>query len=158
LRTLGQRSTAMERHPELANFRLNYAELGPSASLARSPDGQRLIEVIMSRDAVSAIRGAIDAAPSRPPQPALDRYLLPELELRAADDEMKKLGGRVVKQVVKHLGGQHEQKSVPITVQGICANGSTYSWSTTVRGRMLGAARRIWAEQWLAARAKRKGN
>ncbi len=73
-------------HPWLAAFNLDYRRFGPLEAFARSERGRRVIEVVLSRDAVAAVVGAIDAAPERPPQPALDRYLLVALELDADDD------------------------------------------------------------------------
>lgn len=141
----------MHRHPKLAKFVLNYQQLGPSASFARSALGQQLIEVILSRDAATAIVGAIDAAPARPPQPALDRYLLPTIGLAALDDNVKILAGRVIRQVVEHLGGEHKKKGVPVTVASVFANGSIYTLPNTKRGKLGSADRRAWAEQQIGA-------
>ena len=137
----------MQRHPWLAKFALNYLLLGPLAAFARSALGQQVIEVILSRDAVTALVGAIDAAPARPPQPALDRYLLPVIGLAALDDNVKMLSGRVIRQLVEFLGGQHQRKGVPITVASVFANGSIYTLPTTKRGKFDAANRRAWAEQ-----------
>jgi hypothetical protein len=47
-----------------------------------------------------------------PRNPALDRYLLPVIGLAELDDNVKQLSGRVLRQVVEHLGGQHERKGL----------------------------------------------
>ena len=138
------------RHPSFTKFSLNYGVLRASASLARSALGQRILEVMLSRDAVNAVIGAIEAAPTRPPFPALDRFLLPAIGLRAADDDVKILVGRILRQMIEHLGGAHVRSGVPITEASVFANGSIYSLPTTRRGRMNAAARRAWAERRIA--------
>lgn len=110
-----------------------------------------MTEVILSRDALAAVIGAIDAAPARPPQPALDRYLLPTIGLAALDDKVKQLSGRILRQVVEHLGGQHERKGVPVNVASAYANRSIYTLPTTKRGKLSAADRRAWAEQQVDA-------
>jgi hypothetical protein len=141
----------MQRHPWLTNFVLNERQLGPAAAFARSALGQKVTEVVLSRDALTAVIGAIDAAPARPPQPALDRYLLPVIGLAALDDNVKQLSGRILRQVVEHLGGRHERKGVPVNVASAYANGSIYTLPTTKRGKLSAADRRAWAEQQVAA-------
>ncbi|MBK1659856.1 hypothetical protein [Paracraurococcus ruber] len=138
------------RHPSLSTFKLNHDRLGPSTALARSARGQQIIDTLLSRDAVTALVGAIDAAPSRPPQPALDRHLLAAIGLDALDDEVKILIGRIIRQIVEHLGGHHVRKGVPITVASIFANGSIYELPGTTRGKVAPADRRAWAEQQVA--------
>ena len=147
----------MQRHPWLTNFTINYQNLGPSVSFARSATGQLVTGVILSQEAVTAIVGAIDAAPARPPQPALDRYLLPVIGLAALDDNVKTLSGRVIRQVVEFLGGQRERKGVPVTVASVFANGSIYTLPSTKRGKLGAADRRAWAEHQLAARTTPQG-
>lgn len=138
------------RHPALAGFQLNYAALGPAAPWARSPVGQRAIAVLESTGAVCALLGAIDAAPSRPPHPALDRYLIPVLRLAVLDDMTKTGTGRVIKQIVEFLGGRHVAKGVPVNVASAYANGSIYALPTTTRGHLTTAQRRAWVEEQIA--------
>lgn len=143
-------SSIAARHPALANFALDYAALGPAAGWARSAAGQRAIAAIESTGAICALLGAIDAAPSRPPHPALDRYLIPVLGLAVLDDMTKTGTGRVIKQIVEFLGGQHVGKGVPINVASAYANGSTYALPTTARGHQTTAQRRAWVEEQIA--------
>ena len=142
------------RHPSFLKFDIDYSLLGPSVTLAKSASGQQIIESMLSRDAVNAVIGAITVAPSRPPQPALDRYLLPVIGMRAADDDVKILVGRVLRQMIEYLGGTRIRPGVAVTVASVFANGSIYSLPTTRHGRMDAAARRVWAEQRIAELAK----
>ena len=140
----------MQRHPRFKSFVLDNKQLGPSAPFAQTSIGKLVIEVLLSTDAVNALLGAIDAAPARPPHPALDRHLLPVLGPAALDDSVKILCGRVVRQVVEHLGGRHVRKGVPITVASVFANGSVYVLPSTRRGKFGPAERLAWVEEQLA--------
>jgi hypothetical protein len=143
-------SIPLDPHPELANFQLDESKLaGRSGPLARSVEGQRLLEILKSRDAVCAVIGAIDADPDASPLPALHRYLVWHLGMIAADDEMKILAGRILRQIVEHLGGTHHPPKV-IAVGGIFTSGSVYDLPTTQRGPMDGDVRRRAAERQLA--------
>lgn len=143
-------NTPLDLHPDLTDFQLDHGRLaGRSGPLARSAEGERLIEVLTSRDAVCAVVGAIDAYPNASPLPALHRYLLGHLGIVAADDEMKILAGRVLRQVIEHLGGTHV-RSEEIEVGGIFTSGAVYELPTTQRGQMDGKTRRDLAGQQLA--------
>jgi len=140
----------MSIHPDLSNFTIDFDRLGPSAPLARTALGQRVIECITNANAVVAVIGAIDAASTRPPLPALDRYLLNDIGVEAARDDVKILTGRIVRQIVEHLGGEHVRTGVEITEASIFTTGSIYRLPTTIRGRMNAADRRAWAERQVA--------
>ncbi len=143
----------MRRHPRFKSFVLDYSQLGPSAPFARTPEGRSVIDVVLSTGAVDAVLGAIDSSPARPPHPALDRHLLPVIGSAALDDGVKILCGRVVRQLVEHLGGRHVRKGVSITVASVFANGSIYVLRSTRRGKFNAAERKAWVEEQLAAGA-----
>jgi hypothetical protein len=138
----------VSRHRLLRRLILDYRKLGPSAPFAL---GQQVIEVVLSQDGTAAVIGAIDAAPSRPPQPALDRHLLPVIGLDALRDDVKILVGRVLRQVVEFLGGRHLRKGVPVTVTSTFANGAIYIFGDAERGAFGSDDRRAWAQRFLEA-------
>ena len=136
-------------HRLLRAFTIDYSKLGPSAGIARMAIGQTVISTIMQTEAFSALLGAIEAASSRPPQPALDRYLIPALGPDvAASDEVKILSGRVIRQLIEHVGGWWVRSGVPIIEPSVFANGSIYSLPRRPRGKSMKAADRLaWAHE-----------
>ena len=141
----------MKRHPWLHNFNVNYGGLGPSQKFAREKLGQSVIDVVLSETGFTALIGAIDAAPKRPPHPAFDRYLLEAIGLPALEEQVRILCGRLVRQAIEHVGGHHVRTGVPVNVASIFANGSIYSLPTTNHGKFDAAARHAWAVSVLAA-------
>lgn len=133
-------------HPLLTDFALDYDRLGPSEPFARTAMGQAIIDTLTSHDPVCALLAVIDAAPSRPPQPALDRYLIPVLGARAADDACKILEGRIIRQIAEHLGARFIRSDVTIIVPSACTSGSIYQWPGRQLGRMNATGRREWTE------------
>ena len=116
-------------HSRLTNFSVDYKNLGPSVTLAKGAAGQSLIKTLLSHDAICALIAVIDAAPSRPPHPALERYLSAGVGPAYSDDAMKVLCGRVVRQIVEELGGVWVRSGVPVKVTSKFANGSIYRWA-----------------------------
>ncbi|MGI3902355.1 MAG: hypothetical protein ACRYGP_02730 [Janthinobacterium lividum] len=137
----------MPTHHLLPDFVLDTTKLGPSGGYARTAAGQGIFDVLTSTEPFAALIGAIDAASSRPPQPALDRYLLPAIGIEAASDPAKIFIGRVVRQLVEHIGGHWVRSGVAVTEPSIFANGSIYSLPGRDRGKLSAPERRLWAEE-----------
>ena len=135
----------MNVHSGLTNFSLRRDRLGPSASFTTTALGMALIQLLMEEPVVCALLGAIDAAPSKSPLPALDRYLLARIGADVAQDDPKRFIGRLVRQIVEHLGGTHVRDGADIQVASIFTTGSIYSLPTTQRFKGDAAARRQWA-------------
>lgn len=140
----------MSRHHLLTDFVLDINALGPSTGFARTATAQAISEILMSPEAFAAFLGAIDAASSRPPVPALDRYLLRFVGVEAASDAAKIYTGRILRQIVEHIGGEWVRSGVPITEPSIFANSSTYRLPGRSRGRLKAAERLAWAQEWIA--------
>lgn len=142
---------ATDIHPLLKDFVLDEQRLGPSLGLSRRALGQNLLACVMGREAFSGLIGAIEAAPTRPPQPALDRYLLEEIGIDTAEDASKILVGRYVRQLVEHAGFAFVRSNVEVTEPSIFANGAIYRRRGAVgRAKMTAAERRAWAERRIA--------
>ena len=135
----------MNVHPALANFALNRSRLGPSAAFALTALGMALLHLLVREPVVCALLGALEAAPSKSPLPALDRYLLAHIGPDATQDDAKRFVGRVVRQVIEHLGGAHVRDGAEIQVASIFTTGSIYSLPTVTRFKGDAAARRQWA-------------
>jgi hypothetical protein len=133
-------------HLLLRLFVLDPKRLGPSLGFSRSPLGQLVTGVVLSHDAMAAVMGAIYSAPSRPPLPALDPYLLQHIGLNALEDAPKILAGRVLRQAIEFLGGQHIRTDVRITVMSIFAYGSIYRLRPEIGGKPTQEDRRKWTE------------
>ncbi|EKU75851.1 hypothetical protein [Sphingobium yanoikuyae] len=99
-----------------------------SAKAHDSPAGQIIHDFLTSRLGVALLIGAVLAAPSRPPIVAAEPFLAMLAGDRAFTDEMKKYTGRVVGQIIGHLGGVFVRRGVKITVPSRYGSGSIYSF------------------------------
>jgi hypothetical protein len=93
--------------------------------------------VLTSRLGVSLIAGAILAAPSRPPIVALEPFLAELVGDKAFSVEMKKYTGRLLKQVIEHLGGTFVRRAVKVTVPSRYRSGSIYRFGKPLQIRVL---------------------
>ena len=118
-------SVARQRDPNLQGLKFDH---GSFASLAATPAGQAIEATLVSRASAAALVGAISAAPSRPPQPAVESFLADEVGNEAFDDEAKKMTGRMIRQIVAHLGGRWVRRGVPVTVKSRFTKGSIYTF------------------------------
>ena len=118
-------SAARQRDPNLQGLTFDH---GSFTSLAATAAGQAIEATLVSRAAVAALVGAISAAPSRPPQPAIEQHLADEVGNEAFGDEAKKMTGRMIRQIVEHLGGRRVRRGVPVTVKSKFTKGSIYTF------------------------------
>ena len=140
----------MTRHAQFIDFDIDYKRLATSANFAKTALGQRVIECILQNDSIVALRAVIEAAPSRPPYPAIERFLLAALGNAAIGDDVKVLAGRVIRQCVERLGGAWVRDGVVINVPSAQGEGSIYEFPGRPRGKLDAVARRSWAEGQIA--------
>lgn len=117
--------TSLSRDPKLTQLIFEPSNLRP---VYESENGKKLFEVLASRHAVSALMGAICAAPSKPPVPAVQSLLEDQIGDAAFENPMKQLTGRMIRQIVEELGGRHVRRGVPITVTCRYTKGSIYEF------------------------------
>lgn len=114
-----------QRDPNLRGLSFDH---GSFTSLAATAAGQAIESILVSRAAVASLVGAISAAPSRPPQPAIEQFLADEVGEKAFEKETKKMIGRMIRQIVEHLGGRWVRRGVPVTVKSRFSKGSIYAF------------------------------
>ncbi|MCC5610774.1 hypothetical protein LC612_29515 [Nostoc sp. CHAB 5834] len=85
-----------------------------------------------SRIGVAVLMGAVIAAPSRPPVIATEPYISMLTGEAAFTDEMKKYTGRIVRQIVEHLGGKWVRRGVKVTVSSRYGSGSIYTFGSGI--------------------------
>lgn len=119
--------TAQRSDPNLASL---FFYPRSHATAFASVTGRTIHDFIISRTGIALLTGAVLAAPSRPPVVALEPFLAALLGDAAFTDEMKKYTGRLVRQVIEHLGGSFVRRSVKITVPSRYGSGSIYSFSS----------------------------
>lgn len=116
---------ALQLDPNMADFWF-YPRSHMSADA--SPVGQVIHDFLTSRLGVALLIGAVLAAPTRPPVVAVEPFLSNHVGHAAFTDEMKKYTGRVIRQIVEHLGGCFVRRAVKITVPSRYGSGSIYSF------------------------------
>lgn len=94
-----------------------------------SPTGQMIHDFLTSRLGVAVLIGAVLSAPTRPPVVAAEPFLAKLIGSEAFTVEMKKYTGRVVRQIIEHLGGALVRRGVKITVPSHYGSGSIYSFN-----------------------------
>lgn len=98
------------------------------ATAHESPTGRMIHDFLTSRLGVALLMGAVLTAPSRPPVVAAEPFLAMLVGDGAFTDEMKKYTGRVVRQIIEHLGGSFVRRGVKVTVPSRYGSGSIYSF------------------------------
>lgn len=121
---------ALSRDPRFVEFEFDASNLRPAYE---TDQGRKLLDLLLSRYAVSALTGAICAAPSKPPVPAVQSILSDQIGEPAFENAMKQLTGRIIRQIVEHLGGRHVRRGVPITVTCRYTKGSVYEFPEFTR-------------------------
>lgn len=123
---------ALSPDPNLNGLNLDY---GSHKGRFASAEGTKLVSLVRSRAGVLLILGAVTAAPTRPPVVALEHLLATELGAVAFEDDMKRFTGRLVRQIIEHLGGRWVRSGVKVTVRSRYSKGSIYEFSNRARSR-----------------------
>lgn len=103
-------------------------DLGQYLNVHSVTDTAKLTSVLTSVDGVNRLIGSILSAPTRPPVVAVEALIFDALGAAAFGDESKKLIGRVVRQIVEHLGGRWVRRGVKTNVPSRFNRGSIYSF------------------------------
>mgnify|MGYP000966819867 CR=1 FL=1 len=118
-------STSLQPDPNLSDLVFSAGSHTPAYA---SPTGQLIYRFLTSRLGVGVLMGAVIAAPSRPPVIATEPFIAKLVGDAAFTDDMKKYTGRVVRQIIEHLGGAFVRRGVKVTVHSRYGSGSIYTF------------------------------
>ena len=118
-------TTSLQLDPNLSDLVFSAGSHTPSYE---SPTGQVIYRFLTSRLGVGVLMGAVIAAPSRPPVIATEPFIAKLVGDAAFTDDMKKYTGRVVRQIIEHLGGAFVRRGVKVTVVSRYGSGSIYTF------------------------------
>lgn len=116
---------ALERDPNLADFTF---DAGNFRTIWEAPTGQAIQRMLTSRFGVAALIGAVSAAPSRPPVTATEYQLYRITGPDAFDDQHKQMTGRLIRQIIEHVGGSFVRSRVKVTFKSRYKSGSIYTF------------------------------
>lgn len=116
-------SARLARDPNLEGFTPDF---GNFANVGTPEFRAQIALILTSVEAVNRIIGAVSAAPTRPPVAAIEQLLADHGGETAFDKEPKKMVGRLIRQIVEHLGGSFVRRGVPINVASRFKKGSIY--------------------------------
>ena len=118
-------ATSLQTDPNLSDF---FFSAGSHTPAYESPTGQSIYRFLTSRTGVVVLMGSVIAAPSRPPVIATEPFITKLVGVEAFTDEMKKYTGRVVRQIIEHIGGSFVRRGVKVTVDSRYGSGSIYTF------------------------------
>jgi hypothetical protein len=118
-------ATSLEADPNIVDLLFTPGSHTPAHE---SATGKAIYNVLTSRLGVAVLMGAVIAAPSRPPVIATEPFVALLAGDAAFTDEMKKYTGRVVRQIIEHLGGAFVRRGVKVTVSSRYGSGSIYTF------------------------------
>lgn len=118
-------ATSLEIDPNMLNL---FFHAGSHTAAHESETGQAILSFLTSRMGVAVLMGAVIAAPSRPPVIATEPFIAKLAGEEAFTDEMKKYAGRVVRQIIEHIGGKWVRRGVKVTVASRYGSGSIYTF------------------------------
>lgn len=116
---------SLARDPNLAGFEPDY---GNFAKVGTPEFRDKIAEILTSIEAVNRIIGSVSAAPTRPPVAAIEQLLVDHGGETAFEKEAKKMIGRLIRQIVEHLGGSFVRRGVPLNVASRFKKGSIYKF------------------------------
>lgn len=109
-------------------FALFVPNLGQYANVHTPGDRDKLLAALTSVQGVNRLIGAILSAPSRPPVVAVESLVFETLGVIAFSLESKKMIGRVVRQIVEHLGGHWVRRGAKANGLSRFNRGSIYTF------------------------------
>ena len=113
----------LEKDVNLATF---VFDPGHFKSIYEAETGQQIERAITSRIGVALLIGAICAAPSRPAVTATEWLLARQCNGEAFEDEHKKMTGRMIRQIVEHIGGAYVRRGIKINIPSQYGSGAIY--------------------------------
>lgn len=116
---------SLTRDPNLAGFEPDY---GNFAKVGTPEFREQIAAILTSVEAVNRIIGSVSAAPTRPPVAAIEQLLVDHGGETAFEKEAKKMTGRLIRQIVEHLGGSFVRRGVPLNVASRFKKGSIYKF------------------------------
>jgi hypothetical protein len=122
-------ATALQTDPNMSDL---FFSPGSHAPAHESPTGQAIYNILTSRLGIAVLVGSVIAAPSRPPVIATEPFVAKLVGDDAFTDEMKKYTGRIVRQIIEHLGGAWVRRGVKVTVNSRYGSGSIYSFGSNL--------------------------
>ncbi|MBX7458321.1 hypothetical protein K3152_08695 [Qipengyuania sp. 1NDH17] len=118
-------AVSLQSDPDMSDL---FFHPGSHTAAHESETGQAIHNFLTSRLGVAVLLGSVVAAPSRPPVIATEPFVAKLVGDAAFTDEMKKYAGRVVRQIIEHLGGQWVRRGVKVTVPSRYGSGSIYTF------------------------------
>lgn len=123
-------STSFRRRSEALDLDFRLKPGNQFASVAATPEGRQLEELLQSEGMVLVLAGAVLQSPMRSPVattvPFIEHYIGNDA---LDDDEFKRLVGRYLRQIIEHIGGAYRRSRVPIKAVGSpFQSGSTYTF------------------------------
>jgi hypothetical protein len=118
-------ATSLERDPTMRDWCFS---LGSHTPASETKTGKAIHDFLTSRLGMGVLMGAVIAAPSRPPIVATEPFIAKLVGEAAFTDQMKKLTGRIVRQIIERLGGEWVRRGVKVTVDSRYGSGSIYTF------------------------------
>ena len=118
-------ATSLQTDPNMSDL---FFDPGSHVSSYESEAGQAIHGFLTSRLGVAVLMGSVVAAPSRPPVIATEPFIAKLVGDAGFTDETKKYTGRLVRQIIEHLGGQWVRRGVKVTVPSRYGSGSIYTF------------------------------
>ena len=118
-------ATSLQTDPNMIDL---FFYPGSHTAAHESETGKAIHDFLTSRLGVAVLMGAVIAAPSRPPVIATEPFIAKLVGDVGFTDEMKKYTGRVVRQIIEHLGGKWVRRGVKVTVASRYGSGSIYTF------------------------------
>ncbi len=113
------------RDPNLSGFIPDYGQYGSILGTALC---DQIALVVFSVEGVNRLIGAIVAAPSKTPVPALEQLLDDSVGDQAFEDNAKKLTGRLVRQAIEQIGGKWVRAGAKAPTGSRYNRGSIYAF------------------------------
>jgi len=114
------------RDPNLVGFVPDYGQYGSILGTALC---DQIAQVVVSIEGLNRLIGAVVAAPSKTPVPALEQLLDDNVGDQAFINDAKKLTGRLVCQVIEYVGGVKVRPGAKAPAGSRYNRGSIYTFS-----------------------------
>ncbi|MBS1301128.1 hypothetical protein [Loktanella sp. SALINAS62] len=113
----------LEQDPNLSKFNFDP---GSFRNIYESETGRDIEKALTSHVGIACLIGAIAAAPTRPAVVSTEWIVEHRCDHIAFEDEYKKMTGRMIRQIVEHIGGKFVRRGVRINVESRYGSGAIY--------------------------------